>query len=333
MKSSPSPVLQVKDLRVFFGQGANVVNVVRGVDFEVRQGETLALVGESGSGKSLTALALMGLLPDSARMSGSVCVAGRSVARLSEKEWGQIRGKQIAMIFQNPMSSLNPVLTIGEQLAETLVRHQRIEWSDAYQRAAGLLKRMRLPDQNGLLRCFPHELSGGMRQRVMIAIAIANNPEILIADEPTTALDASVQQEILDLLRDIQAENGMAIVLVTHDLGLVAQRADRVAVMYAGNLVEEQSASDLLASAQHPYTRALIGARPQRRPRTGARPRLVDIPGQVPAPQYMNTTGCSFAPRCAQALEVCEKMTPPSIHIGITGRAQCHLLALADAAE
>lgn len=318
--------LEARDLRVSFKVDRTLVDVVRGVDLHVRRGETLAIVGESGSGKSLTALSLMGLLPSSARMSGVIKVGEDYISSLREDQWNEVRGKRIAMIFQNPMSSLNPVLTIGEQLTETVLRHQSVDRAEARRIAISLLERMKLPDAPGQFRSFPHELSGGMRQRAMIAIAIANRPDVLIADEPTTALDASVQHEILDLLDELQAENGMAIVLITHDLGLVSHRADRVVVMYAGGLVEEQPGEDLLSSARHPYTRALIGARPRRRPRAGSRPRLTDIPGQVPPPAEIVSGGCSFAPRCAFALDVCKTQNPPLHDFGPGRRASCHLL-------
>lgn len=319
--------LDVRGLRISFKGEQGPVQVVRGVDFHVRRDETLAIVGESGSGKSLTALAVMGLLPPAAKVSGSVEIAGLRVSDLRENQWGDVRGKRVAMIFQNPMSSLNPVLTIGEQLTETILRHQSVDRAEARRIAITLLERMRLPDAPGQFRSFPHELSGGMRQRVMIAIAIANRPDVLIADEPTTALDASVQNEILDLLQEIQAETGMAILLITHDLGLVSHRADRVAVMYAGSLVEENPAADVIQSARHPYTRALIGARPYRRPRSGPRPRLTDIPGQVPAPANVPPEACSFAPRCSFAFDICRTQKPAFRELGPDRRASCHLLS------
>lgn len=325
MTGSEPVALEANALRVSFRDGEDAVHPVRGIDLQLRRGETLGIVGESGSGKSLTALALMGLLPPSSRLSGTVTIGGELVSNLSEDQWNEVRGKRIAMIFQNPMSSLNPVLTIGEQLTETIRRHRKISHADAKRIAISLLLRMKLPNAPAQFESFPHELSGGMRQRVMIAIAIANHPDVLIADEPTTALDASVQREILDLLEEIQTETGMAIVLITHDLGLVSHYADRVVVMYAGRLVEERPGKDLFLSASHPYTKALMGARPRRRPRVGARPKLTDIPGQVPLPADVALQGCSFAPRCASVLDVCKTLEPPMRAFGADCRIACHL--------
>ncbi|WP_425994992.1 ABC transporter ATP-binding protein [Afipia sp. DC4300-2b1] len=327
MTQHPDIALAVSNLCVSFKTAHGWADVVRGIDLQIRRGETLALVGESGSGKSMTALALMGLQPSSARSSGRITVGSRSVTGLNERQWNKLRGKHIGMIFQNPMSSLNPVLTIGEQLAETINRHQRIPRTEANRIAIALLDRMKLPEAALQLGRFPHELSGGMRQRVMIAIAIANRPDVLIADEPTTALDASVQKDILDLLDEIRKENGTAIMLITHDLSLVAHRADRVAVMYAGSLVEEQPADDLIRAARHPYAKALIGARPLRRPRLGPRPRLTDIPGQVPSPADVASNGCSFAPRCAVAVGLCTQQRPNLHRFGPDQAASCHLVS------
>ncbi len=324
--------LRAANLHVAFKGERGWIDVVRGIDLEVGRGEMLALVGESGSGKSLTGLALTGLLPASARASGSVHIGSQSVGGLHERQWNDIRGRRIAMIFQNPMTSLNPVLTIGEQLTETIRRHQKLDRLAADRMAVKLLERMKLPDTARQLGSFPHELSGGMRQRVMIAIAVANKPEVLIADEPTTALDASVQNDILDLIDDIRTESGMAVVLITHDLRVVANRADRIAVMYAGSLVEEQPAGMRLEEARHPYTLALVGARPQRRPRVGPRPRLTDIPGQVPSPADVGAAGCSFAPRCAQAMAVCTSERPPRLRSTSGGMVACQLAAGAAAA-
>ncbi|MGM4923069.1 ABC transporter ATP-binding protein [Tardiphaga sp. 804_B3_N1_9] len=319
-------VLSVRNLDVSFGVGHGATRAVRDVDLDVRSGETLALVGESGSGKSLTALSLMGLLPAGACATGSIRIDGREVVGASDRDWNRIRGRLAAIVFQNPMSCLNPVLTIGEQIMETIRRHQSLAKSEAKGAALELIDRMRLPDAERQFVSYPHELSGGMRQRVMLAIAVANRPSLLIADEPTTALDADVQGEILDLFAEIQRENGMAVLLITHDLGLVAERADRVAVMYAGSLVETRHARDLIGEAAHPYTRGLIAARPARRPAKGPRPRLADIPGQVPALHEIPEKGCGFAARCPVARDVCVSAPPPFISYDNGGSASCHAL-------
>ena len=324
--SGHTDVLSVKDLKVWFGDPPSATTVVRGIDLRLEAGKTLGIVGESGSGKSLTALALMGLLPPRASFSGTVQLGNRTIENYSEREWRSVRGKEIAMIFQNPMSALNPVLTIGEQLAEAVRAHQPLSTRQAREVAASLLDEVRLPHPLQQLGSFPHELSGGMRQRVMIAIAIANRPRLLIADEPTTALDASVRNEILDLLDDLRRRTGMSVILVTHDLDVALHRADRILVMYAGSIVEEHSSQSLIGGARHPYTRALIGARPRRRPKAGPRPRLVDIPGQVPAPMNVPVAGCAFAPRCSVATETCTTIMPYMSNIG-HDRVSCHLSA------
>lgn len=322
-------VLEVENLTVWFGDGQNAVPVVRGIDLQLEARTTLGIVGESGSGKSLAALAMMGLLPPQARFSGTVRLAGRPVEAHSEWQWRAVRGREIAMVFQNPMNALNPVLTIGEQLIEAVRAHQTLTFGQARAVAASLLDEVRLANPRQQLKAYPHELSGGMRQRVMIAIAMANRPRVLIADEPTTALDASVRNGILDLLQEIQLRTAMAIILVTHDLDVVRHRADRVAVMYAGKVVEEHQSTDLIENPRHPYTRALIGARPTRRPRNGQRPKLIDIPGQVPAPGNVLSYGCAFAPRCSTAIPVCSRVTPPISGFKLD-RVACHLPVAAE---
>lgn len=316
-------VLRTRDLCVAVPGSAGPVNAVRGLDMEVRRGETLGIVGESGCGKSLSALALAGLLPDRVNISGgTIELSGEDLRGLSARQWRSFHGSRIGMIFQDPMAALNPVLTIGEQLVEALLAHQRRALASAREHAVHLLERVKLPDPRGCMFAYPHQLSGGMRQRVLIAIAIANKPDVLIADEPTTALDATVQAEILSLLADLQRETQMALVLITHDLGLVSRWVDRVVVMYAGKAVESLPADDLLHQAAHPYTRALLAARPIRRPTGHPRPRLAEIPGRVPPPTELGN-GCSFADRCSVALPICRSVAP---HPVVSGQRQvwCH---------
>jgi peptide/nickel transport system ATP-binding protein len=323
---SPGAVLTARDLKVAFRHGGNWINALHGINLGVRRGEVLAVVGESGCGKSLTALALMGLLPEAARIvSGSIELAGKIVSSRPESEMQQIRGKSIAMIFQDPMSAFNPVLTVGAHLVEAISAHRSMRPSEARLEAIRLLSDVKLPAPQRSFDDYPHQLSGGMRQRAMIAIAMAHRPEVLIADEPTTALDASVQSEILDLLRTLQKETGMAIVLISHDLALVSRWADRVAVMYAGAIVEERPASELLQDPRHPYTRALLAAQPTRRPPQGKRQRLTELPGSVPALGYVHP-GCTFAARCSVARNVCSQSVPLPSPVG-KGIAACHSLS------
>ncbi|MDH2399959.1 ABC transporter ATP-binding protein [Bradyrhizobium sp. SSUT18] len=317
-------LLQARDLAIAVKGENGPVNAVRGLDIEVRRGETLAIVGESGCGKTLTALALAGLLPDNIAISGgTIELLGEDLSGLSPAQWRSMRGKRIAMIFQDPMAALNPVLTIGEQIVEAILAHRAVGKEAARMEAMDLLERVRLPLPDACMRAYPHQLSGGMRQRVTIAIAIANRPEILIADEPTTALDATVHAEILTLLTELKRESGMSLVMITHDLALVSRWADRVVVMYAGKAVESRPAiGGLLTSAAHPYTRALLAARPSRRPRAGPRPRLAEIPGRVPLPHQIGN-GCSFADRCNMVLPACRNIAPARLVLG-NGEVWCH---------
>ncbi len=287
------------------------VTVVDGIDLALRAGETLAVVGESGSGKSMTALSLLRLLPEPAARNagGTVMFRGRDLLRIPEREMRALRGDALAMIFQEPMTSLNPVLRIGAQLAEVWEEHRpELSRRTARERSRALLGRVRIPDPDRILDEFAHRLSGGMRQRVMIAMALACDPAVLIADEPTTALDATVQAQILDLLRSIQAALGLAVMLITHNLGVVAENADRVLVMYAGRKVEEAPAAELLRAPRHPYTEGLIAALPDPG-RSGPRERLHEIPGTVP-PLSRLPPGCAFAPRCKLAMPVCRERSP-----------------------
>ncbi len=303
-----SSVLEVNDLSVELRGRQGSVTALDGVSLTLAAGETLALVGESGCGKSLTALALMGLLPTPpAHLSGGeIRFEGQNLVALGEKRMRRLRGNRLAMIFQDPMSSLNPVKTVGDQLGEVLRVHLGLSRREAWRRGVALLEQVHIPDPARRMDEYPHRLSGGMSQRVMIAMAIACKPAILIADEPTTALDVTIQAQILALLRELQADTGMALMLITHDLGVVAAMAQRVAVMYAGNIVEEASVLELFDYPLHPYTQGLLRATP-----TAGRPdeRLVDIPGRVPALAEL-PAGCAFAARCPHATPECARLRP-----------------------
>ncbi|UPK31626.1 ABC transporter ATP-binding protein [Bradyrhizobium sp. 186] len=297
-----SPLVSIQGLSVAF----NGVQVLRGVDLSLRRGEALGLVGESGSGKSVTWLAALGLLPRNARVSGSVRLDGREILGAPAALLDQVRGGRVAMIFQDPSSALNPVLTIRKQLCEALALHRGLSGEAVKAEARRLLDLVGIPDAARRLSAYPHEFSGGQVQRIMIAMALAGNPDLLVADEPTTALDATIQAQILELLSSVRREMGMAMVLISHDLGVVAENCDRVAVMYAGRIVEQAPASQLFADPVHPYAQGLIGALP---PLDGPRRRLTAIPGTVPDPAMM-PTGCAFAPRCVLATEPCGLAAP-----------------------
>ncbi|MFJ2867255.1 dipeptide ABC transporter ATP-binding protein [Kitasatospora sp. NPDC087314] len=301
-----TPLLAVRDLRVDFAGPHGPVPAVRGVDLTVRRGETLGIVGESGSGKSVTALSVLGLLPHTASLHGSVRLDGRELVGLPGKELAAIRGRRVAMVFQDPLSAFTPVYRIGDQIAEAVRIHQPVDKAAARRRAAELLDLVGIPAPERALDSFPHEFSGGMRQRAMIAMAIANDPDILLADEPTTALDVTIQAQVLDVLRTAQRETGAALVLVSHDLGVIAGMADRVAVMYAGRVVETAGVDELFAAPHHPYTLGLIGAVPRLDGRGGP---LVPIPG-TPAPMADLPTGCPFAARCPLAEDRCSAAEP-----------------------
>ncbi len=303
-------LLDIEDLSVSFRTDRGIVRAVQGVTLHVRAGETLAIVGESGSGKSVTALSILRLLGDAGSIdSGRIVFDGENLLELSEDAMRQIRGDRIAMIFQEPMSSLNPVLTIGKQVAEPIRLHRGTSWKKAYARAAELLERVRIPDAEGRLEDYPHHFSGGMRQRVMIAMALACRPRLIIADEPTTALDVTVQAQILELLKELTREADSALILITHDLGVVARYADRVAVMYAGRIVETASARTLYAQPAHPYTEGLMASIPGIEGEIGARLRTIE--GQPPDLAHL-PRGCPFAPRCRFAADACT-VSPPSL--------------------
>ncbi|SNR37189.1 ABC transporter ATP-binding protein [Puniceibacterium sediminis] len=313
-----APLLDVRDLSI---QVAGVrPPLVDRISFSLRAGQTLCIVGESGCGKSLTSLALMGLLqtPPLSIAGGTAQFAGRDLLTMTRRELGQVRGDRMAMIFQEPMSSLNPSLKIGEQIAEAVRRHKGVSREAARARALEMLERVRIPAAAKRLDAYPHELSGGMRQRAMIAMALANDPELLIADEPTTALDVTIQAQILDLMRDLQAETGAAMILITHDLGVVAEMADQVAVMYAGRIVETGPVAQVFDDPQHPYTIGLMSSMPS----LGARSdRLVTIPGVVPQAAAM-PDGCRFSTRCPFRTPICDNV-PPLTSLGNEHEVAC----------
>ncbi|NMK46871.1 ABC transporter ATP-binding protein, partial [Achromobacter sp. Bel] len=309
----PTPVLRVHDLTTCFDGDDTTVVAVDKLSFDLLPGETLGLVGESGCGKSVTSLSIMRLLRAPGRVAGgSIEFDGRDLLALPEKSMRAIRGNQISMIFQEPMTSLNPVITVGKQISESLMLHQGLSRRDALAQAEKLLELVQISDPARRVREYPYQLSGGMRQRAMIAMALACQPKVLIADEPTTALDVTIQAQILHLLRDIQARLGTAIVLITHDLGVVAQMCQRVIVMYAGRKVEEGSVDDVLDRPQHPYTQALIRSLPDFVDGQDHTARLAELPGIVPV-MTPASRGCAFAARCPQALARCTEDAPPSI--------------------
>jgi oligopeptide/dipeptide ABC transporter ATP-binding protein len=298
-------LVAVDDLRVEFAAADNVVKSVDGLSFRIDRGETVALVGESGSGKSVTALALLRLLPRPGRMSGGrISFDGNDLSLCSESQMRRVRGTEIGIVFQEPMTSLNPVLTVGAQISERLRVHAGLGRRHALRRAVEMLERVRIPEPQRRAANYPHQMSGGMRQRVMIAMALACGPKLLIADEPTTALDVTIQAQILDLMRTLQAELGMAILFITHDLGVVAEMADRVVVMYAGRAVEQAPVRSIFAEPRMPYTRALLRSIPRVDRAGGARQRLEAISGNVPNPSSL-PTGCAFHPRCPQGQPPC----------------------------
>jgi peptide/nickel transport system ATP-binding protein len=312
-RTPQSWLLEVNGLKTYFFTRDGVVRAVDGISFSVGRGETLAIVGESGCGKSVTSLSILRLIasPPGKTVEGSVLFEGRDLLALSEAEMRQVRGDAISMIFQEPMTSLNPVLTVGHQIAEVLVLHRGLSRDDAMLRAVEMLRLVRIPEPEQRVAEYPHQLSGGMRQRVMIAMALACEPRLLIADEPTTALDVTIQAQILDLMRELKARTGAAIVLITHDLGVVAEMAQRVVVMYAGRKVEEASAEALFAHPRHPYTRGLLESIPKLgRANGSAGTRLAEIAGTVPSLSDV-IVGCSFAPRCAYATPRCLGQYPP----------------------
>ena len=313
-------LLEIENLSVEFPTQGGIMRAVDGVSLSLDEGEVLGVVGESGSGKSVTMLAVMGLIPYPGRVRADrLTFAGRDLLTMSESERRKLTGKDVAMIFQEPTTSLNPSFTIGFQLAETLRLHEGMDRRAARRRSIELLEQVGIPSAESRLSAFPHQLSGGMNQRVMIAMAIACNPKLLIADEPTTALDVTIQAQILDLLMTLQKERNMALVMITHNMGVVAETARRVMVMYAGQIMEERSATDLFASPQHPYTAALLAALPER---SEGATRLATIPGVVPG-LYDRPKGCLFSPRCAYATEHSRNVRP-DLRPWAGGQIRCH---------
>jgi len=304
-------ILEVEQLRTRFRTDNGVVSVVDGVDFSIRAGETLGVVGESGCGKSVTSLSIMRLLPPNGNSEGSIRFNGKSVLELSEKDMQRVRGNEIAMIFQEPMTSLNPLHTVGKQIEEAVMLHTKVDHAQAKERAIAMLKAVGMPRAEEIYGEFPHQLSGGMRQRVMIAMAMSCDPQLIIADEPTTALDVTIQAQILDLMRNLKEKTGTSIMLITHDLGVVAEMCDRVIVMYAGQVVEETDVETLFENPKHPYTIGLMNSIPDLE---DEREYLETIPGSVPLAHQM-PKGCRFAPRCSKAMPICEEKAPELLQL------------------
>lgn len=306
------PILQVNNLRTYFQTDEGTVKAVDDISFSVKQGETVCLVGESGCGKSVTAMSIMGLLQGQASVTGRMELAGKELTKLSKGEMRRLRGSELAMIFQEPMTSLNPVLTIGEQIIEVLLEHKPISKKQARMKALELIKRVGIGREEQVLKSYPHQMSGGMLQRIMIAIALACEPKMLIADEPTTALDVTIQAQILELLKQLKDSQGMSMLLITHDLGVVAEVADYVVVMYAGKIIEQGSVHEIFFNPKHPYTKGLLQAKPVIGQRKN---KLYTIPGQVP-PLIDLKPSCYFADRCGHCMDICLDQAPSLINDG-----------------
>ena len=318
-------ILQVKNLKTYFHTEAGLVKAVNDVSFDVEKGKTLGIVGESGCGKSMTSLSIMRLIKKPGQIEGGeILLEGKDIVKMSEDEMRKIRGKKIAMIFQEPMTSLNPAFTLGDQLSEAVMRHQDVSRAEAMKVALQILEKVQIPAAEMRLKAYPHQLSGGMRQRVMIAMALINHPKLLIADEPTTALDVTIQAQILALLNALKEETGTAVLMITHDLGVVAEVAQQVAVMYAGQVVEQGSVEAIFADPQHPYTIGLMGSIPSLGARKGP---LSTIPGSVPLPESM-PQGCRFATRCPFAQSRCHDEKPPLTTLGAGHRVACFRVPL-----
>jgi peptide/nickel transport system ATP-binding protein len=313
-------LLEVKNLRVTLQTARGPADALRGVSFSMQRGDTLGLIGESGSGKSITALALMGLLPDGAQVSGSIRFDGRELVGLPDDALCKLRGDRVAMIFQEPMTALNPLHPIGRQIAESLRLHRGISGSAARAEALRLLERVQLPEAARRLEAYPHHLSGGQRQRVVIAIALACGPDLLIADEPTTALDVTIQREVLDLIAELVKADGMGLLLISHDLGVMAERVKRMLVMYGGTVVESGPTREVFARLAHPYTRGLMAARPRLGATAGTR--LPTIRGRVPEIIDL-PAGCPFADRCDYVIDACRSAPPPAFDVGPQHQARC----------
>jgi peptide/nickel transport system ATP-binding protein len=325
-------ILQINDLKVSFQSGKKLLPAVDGISFQLKEGEILGIVGESGSGKSVTSLAAMGLIPSPPGKieKGDIIFEGKNLTHISEKEWRNIRGNQISMIFQEPMTSLNPLFTIGNQLTEAIRLHTDLSKREAKVRSIELLKLVGIPRAEGILSEHPHQLSGGMRQRVMIAMAMACNPRVLIADEPTTALDVTIQAQILALMKDLNKKTNTSIILITHDLGVVAEICERVIVMYAGQIVEQGDVKKILKDPQHPYTKGLLKSVPDLR---NKKERLYSIPGTVPVPGSIQA-GCRFAARCADRFDKCQVSAPDLYHSEKDGHeVRCFLHTMKEGSE
>ena len=318
--AATAPLLEVEDLGVSLQTSRGPAQAVRRVSFALRQGETLGLVGESGCGKSVTALALMGLLPDSAVVSGSIRLEGRELVGLKDADYRKLRGNRISMIFQEPMTALNPMHTIVRQVAEPLRRHRNLSATKAREEAIALLHRVGLPDAARRADAYPHQFSGGQRQRITIAMALACQPDVLIADEPTTALDVTIQGQILDLIADLVAERGMAMILISHDLGVVSENVQKMMVMYGGTVVESGPTAEMFAHMGHPYTQGLFRARPRLGAKKGTR--LKTIAGTVPELADL-PAGCVFADRCAIVESRCRTALPPAVEVRARHRVRC----------
>ena len=306
-------LLDVTDLRVTLQTSRGAVDALRGVSFSLPRGGTLGLIGESGCGKSITALALMGLLPEAARVQGSIRLAGQELTTLPEADWCRLRGHRMGMVFQEPMTALNPLHTVGHQIAESLRLHKGLSRAAARAEALRLLERVQLPLARERLSAYPHQLSGGQRQRVVIAIALSCGPDLLIADEPTTALDVTIQREVLDLIKELVREDGMGLLLISHNLAVMADTVDRMLVMYGGTVVESGPTAAVFQRLAHPYTRGLFAARPRLGLPRGTR--LSTIPGRVPALADM-PSGCPFADRCDRVINACRSAPPPAVAVG-----------------
>ena len=328
--NGPSPLLHLNQVKTYFYTVEGTAKAVDDVSFTLNKGETVGLVGESGCGKSVTALSIMRLVkdPPGKIVSGQILFGGSDLLELSSGRMKSIRGKRIAMIFQEPMTSLNPVYTIGDQISEMLVAHENLGKRDSWERAVDMIAKVQIPVPEKRAHDYPHQLSGGMRQRAMIAMALACKPEILIADEPTTALDVTVQAQIIDLMLELREEMGTAIMLITHDLGIIAETVERIVVMYAGKVVEEGSTLNVFDAPKHPYTKGLFKSRPKigERSRHG-RQRLLEIQGAVPN-LFQLAGGCSFHPRCSEAIDVCREIPPDLISMGENRKVRCHLVSI-----
>jgi oligopeptide/dipeptide ABC transporter ATP-binding protein len=313
-------VLSVRDLVTYFFTEAGVVKAVDGVSFDVREGESVGLVGESGSGKTITALSVFGIVPRPGRiLSGTITYRGTDLRALSQEEMRKLRGRRLGMVFQDPNSSLDPLYTVGSQLEEVIRVHEKVSRIEARQRARDLLELVKISEPENRLRAYPHELSGGMRQRIAIARALAGNPDILIADEPTTNLDVTIQAQILDLLRDLQHKLNMTLILITHDMGIIAEMTKQIVVLYAGRVAEEASTEELFKTPKHPYTAALLRAVP----RVDLKRRMIPIGGNIP--NLINPpSGCRYHPRCPYSTQVCVDQVPPLEDMGGGRRISCH---------